>query len=403
MKQIIKNVSVLALSTLIEKVVIFVLYIYLGRVLSPEAYGYLSYILAVSAYFVLLVEVGLPKLGVREVAAHPGLSLPLFQTITGLKLTLFLVVSLMWVLYIGFSSEPYRWIALLLIGYFFARAIDLQWLLQAQQQFTTIALLRIMKAAILLVSLVVLYFSPTLVAYLLLFVSAALIPTVWYAYRAGLWRRFKYLKQRVISKEYLLRSKTLFYKSLPLTASSFLVLMYYNLDTILIRYFLDLEAVARYTAAYKLVFAFIVARNLLHSIVFPRISKAKFEWKEGRHFFIFSLFVAVVIVLIAWFFSEEILQFAYQDKYLSSVNVFVILSLTASVLWLNLFFPVFFIAIKREYFYLKVQLFTTMLNVVANIWLIPIYGIEGAAWATLMADIVSLVIFGISYYVVRYK
>jgi len=396
MKSIVRNVSFLALSTLIEKVAVFFLYIYLGRILTPESYGYLSYILALSAYFSLMIDLGLPKLGIREVAAHPTLSLPLFRTVTALKLLLFFLVSGGWILFVLTQESGDRIAALMMIGYFFARAVDVQWLLQARQRFDTIAWLRVIKTLVLLTSLLLLFRLPQPWLYLLFYALAALVPTLGYLYlrESALleWSRIGTLLRR-----HLRRLRVLLWRSLPLAASSFLILMYYNLDTVLIRHMLGLEEVARYTAAYKLVFAFIVARNLLHSVIFPRISRAKEEWREGGMLFLFSLGVVLLIVLVAGAYGREILELAYGEKYLSSERVFFILSLTAGVLWLNLFFPAYFIAVKKEYFYLKVQLSATALNLLANLWMIPRYGIEGAAWATLMADLLSLAIFGICY------
>jgi O-antigen/teichoic acid export membrane protein len=174
--------------------------------------------------------------------------------------------------------------------------------------------------------------------------------------------------------------------------------MYYNLDTVLIRYFLDLDAVARYNAAYKLVFAFIVVRSIFTSVIFPRMSKAKYRWKEERIFLLMGGGMALSVALFSYWFAYDLLRLAYGDKYLSSSTVFIILSLTASVLWINLFFPTFFIAVKKEYFYMKVHFITATLNFGGNLILIPKFGIEGAAAATLMADVASLAIFGAAYY-----
>jgi len=400
--QVLKNFSLLVLSELWVKVITFVLFIYLGRVLDPEDYGYLSYLMALTSYFLIFIELGLPKLGTREVAAHPQLSRSFLQAITQIKLLLFLGVGSFWLIYVLLVEPPqYKLAGSLMAFYLFTRAIDFQWYLQAEQRFDLIAKLKVFRAAILLLSLLVLLFVPSLLVYVLFFNLSAFIPLYWYMHRFGITEHLLDIRNLFTIKSS--RMSLLLKKSLPLATSSFLILMYYNLDTILLRYMIDLQAVAAYNAAYKLVFAFIIARNLLHSVVFPRMAKSKMEWKEDKLFLVLGLLAAFVIVTFAAFFSEEILQLVYAGKYNASAKVFFILSLTAAVLWINLFFPAFFIAIKREYFYLKVQLLTTLLNLTANLLLIPRYGIEGAAWATLIADVVSLLIFGSAYYRIRYS
>ncbi len=401
--KLLKNLSLVTLSELIEKAVIFSLFIYMGRVLSPTDFGYLNYILALLSYFVIFIDLGLPQLSTREVASHPGLDLKILKIVAAVKMLLFVLVGALWAAYVSCCQREHLGIALFMELYLFSRVVDLFWYLQAKQQFGIIAKIKLAKSIILSLSFILLLIAPSYKTYLVILTASLLLPFVYWIIRLGIVSPFsiKTAINTLQTKEYAVR--IFIVKSLPLIVSTFLILMYYNLDTILIKYFMDYEAVARYNAAYKIVFAFIVVRSVFTSVIFPRMAEKKLEWNEGKLFAVVGVGVAALIALFMYYFSGMILSIAYGDKYLDSEHVLIILSLTASVLWVNLFYPTFFIAIKREKFYMKVHIFTALLNLIGNIILIPKYGIEGAAFSTLMADVASQFIFRCSYYKIQFQ
>ena len=401
--KLLKNLSLVTLSELIEKAVIFSLFIYMGRVLSPTDFGYLNYILALLSYFVIFIDLGLPQLSTREVASHPGLDLKILKIVAAVKMLLFVLVGALWAAYVSCCQREHLGIALFMELYLFSRVVDIFWYLQAKQQFGVIAKIKLAKSTILALSFIILLAIPSYKTYLTLLTASLLLPFLYWIIRLGIVSPFsiKTAVNTLQTKEYAVR--IFIVKSLPLIVSTFLILMYYNLDTILIKYFMDYEAVARYNAAYKIVFAFIVVRSVFTSVIFPRMAEKRLDWSEGRLFAMIGVGVAALITLFMYYFSATMLSIAYGDKYLDSEHVLFILSLTASVLWVNLFYPTFFIAIKRENFYMKVHIVTALLNLVGNIVLIPKYGIEGAAFSTLMADVASSIIFGFSYYKIRLR
>jgi len=398
MLSIVKNLSVVTLSELFEKAIIFLLFIYMGRILPVAEFGYLNYLLATLSYFVIFIDLGLPQLATREVASNGTIHKKLFQAIVSIKIVLFMLVGVIWATFSFLYFKEHLGLALFMELYLFARVIDIFWYLQAHHDFTTIAKLKTVKSLLLVSACLVLNFFPSYQTYLYMLVLSLTVPFIYWLFRHNLVAILS--PKHIISyiTKHRLRMKILLIRSMPLAASTFLILLYYNLDTVLIKYYLGYEEVARYNAAYKLIFAFIVVRSVFTSVIFPRISQKHLAWSEGKIFALIGLGVAVAIAMFSYLFSDIVLELAYGEKYIDASSVFAILSLTASVLWINLFYPIFFIAIKKERFYLKVHIFTALINLLGNIFLIPKYGIEGAAYATLCADVVSLSIFGFFYY-----
>jgi O-antigen/teichoic acid export membrane protein len=388
---------------LIEKLSVFLVYLYLGRILSKEDFGYLNYIMAIVSYLHILIDLGLPKLAARELAAHPSLAYPLYRTVLMIRLGLFLIAVAMWIVFVATTQTDHLAIGLLLIVYLFARVPDLFWFLQGQQRFDLLGRMKLIKSMIVILGVGFLWQAPYAQTYIVFVVLAALAPSVWYWTRLRMYgavldrARLSFLRTNPKRMMVLMR------RALPLVASSFLILMYYNFDTVMIGLLSDMTEVARYNAAYKLAFAFIVMRNLTQTVLFPRIAKAKTHWNEGQKVWMLSLVIAMGIVGISWWIGSDILQWAYGTKYTDATEVFFILSLSAALLWLNLFFPTYFIAIKREMFYLKVHAIAVGVNIVGNVLWIPRWGVEGAAWATVFADAVSFGIFASAYLHQRYR
>lgn len=398
-----KNLSLVTLSELIEKAVIFLLFIYMGRILSPIDFGYINYILALLSYFVIFIDLGLPQLSTREVASHIRLDKKILKIVISVKIFLFIIVAIIWATYVLCCQREYLDIAMFMEFYLFSRVVDMFWYFQAKQQFVIIAKIKLAKSVILAISFILLLLVPSYKTYLIVLTVSLLLPFIYWIIKLDIVSIFSIKAVLKIWKTKRETIQIFIVKSLPLIVSTFLILMYYNLDTILIKYFMDYESVARYNAAYKIVFAFIVVRSVFTSVIFPRMAEKKVNWREGKLFATIGVGVAVLITLFMYYFSGTILSIAYGEKYIDSEHVLFILSLTASVLWINLFYPTFFIAVKREKFYMKVHIITALINLVGNILLIPLYGIEGAAFSTLLADITSLMIFGSAYYKIRFR
>jgi O-antigen/teichoic acid export membrane protein len=70
------------------KLLTFVCFSYLARMLGPASYGAVEFTLAVMVFFTLPVDLGLSWYGTREIAHNPSCAARLLHEITGLRLVL---------------------------------------------------------------------------------------------------------------------------------------------------------------------------------------------------------------------------------------------------------------------------------------------------------------------------
>jgi O-antigen/teichoic acid export membrane protein len=97
------------------------------------------------------------------------------------------------------------------------------------------------------------------------------------------------------------------------------------------------------------------------------------------------------IALVLWGFSHEVIRAIYGDKFLLSADILDILSWAILLFFLNFLLSSLLIASGREKINAWNLVGATVLNIVLNLTWIPRYEAIGAAWATLLCEIMLIV------------
>ena len=192
--------------------------------------------------------------------------------------------------------------------------------------------------------------------------------------------------------------RQLFIKSLPLAPISLFSFMMIWSDTIMVGYFLNNEKVALYNVAAKISYISLFFLGALDATIYPRLLAVYNHQPEKLWSFFWQATALVLVVLLVvtgvmYTLSDFLLE-VFKPEYLAASGVLAILLLAQLLRAASLTFSFLFIAREKVRF-LNISLMTAMIiNLIANIVLIPKYGIEGAAIATLMSNaaLVGLVI-----------
>jgi len=169
-------------------------------------------------------------------------------------------------------------------------------------------------------------------------------------------------------------------------------------DTLMITVFRPLSDVGFYQAAQpaaRILWYFPMALTV---VLFPMISElwAKREQKlmeQALHFltkFSFVLIMPVALLFIA--FPEIVINLLFGPSYLAGATTLQILGVTAIIYTPFLILANTMPAIGKPIIVTKVVALMACLNIVGNLALIPHYGIEGAAVATLAAHLLGLIL-----------
>lgn len=186
-------------------------------------------------------------------------------------------------------------------------------------------------------------------------------------------------------------AKTLLKDSWPLMLSAFFITIYMKIDQVMIESFLDMQSVGLYSVAVRLAEAWYFIPTIIVATLMPYFIKVR-ETNKKLYFYrlkqvnTLMFWMSVVVGVVITLFGQEVIIFlfteTYKDAYLALAlniwaGVFVSIGLATS-LWM--------ISENLQIYNLIGTIIGVLLNIIANYILIPIYGISGAAVATLITQ-----------------
>ncbi len=179
--------------------------------------------------------------------------------------------------------------------------------------------------------------------------------------------------------------------SWPLMLSAFFITIYMKIDQIMIESFLDMKSVGLYSVAVRLSEAWYFIPAIIVSTVMPYFVKLRDTNQELyifrlKQIFTLMFWMSIGVGIFVTMFGEQMIVLlfgeTYKDAYVAlSLNIWagIFISIgVASTLWI--------ITENLQIYQLAGTLIGVVLNIVGNYILIPLYGMSGAAIATLLTQ-----------------
>jgi O-antigen/teichoic acid export membrane protein len=393
-KKIFKNTMSLLISGISAQVLSFCAIVYLARILGPEDFGKINFATAVVIYFTMIVNMGLPLLGTREIARDVQCAKAYISDIIGMRLSLFILC------YIILTGLVYFWdlqtdIRSLILIYgigLLPSAIMLDWAFQGLEQMEFMGLGRILSSGIYLVLIYLLIKGPDQLllipsAFVVgLIVSAATLLLI-FSYRFG-WQLPRFDQTQWLS---------LFKKASPIGLSILMVQVFYYVDSLMLGLMRSYEEVGYYNAANKITFFAIMAGACYFDAIFPVVSK---YFKESTEAFInlnsntakLAVTVGIPLAIGGTLVAKPLMLFVYGANYHGSVGAFQILIWFAGLNYINMLYSRGLWACDKQKVFLVIVSLQALVNVILNLFLIPPFGIYGAAIATVLVELLGLVL-----------
>ena len=190
--------------------------------------------------------------------------------------------------------------------------------------------------------------------------------------------------------------KQILIKSIPLAPISIISYLMIFTDTIMVGWFLPNEQVAEYSVASKISYIILFFLQAMEATIYPRLlNMFKHAQSALSAFFWQSTALVIMVVLsvtgIMYLLSDWIL-IAFGNEYTVASHALGLLLIAQLIRAASITFSFMFI-IREKVKYLNIVLFTAfVVNVVCNLIFIQLYGIEGAALATLIANATLLLL-----------
>ena len=368
-----------------------------ARYLGPSSFGVINYAAAIVAFVAPITKLGLSHVLVQEIVYAPESE----GKIIGSSLTMSFISSLLCIVgVISFSmitnaNEPETVIVCSLYSALLvAHALELvQYWFQAKliSKYTSIVsvvvylLISLYKIVLLIANKSVYWFAvANAIDHLLIgFILLAI-------YR---WKS----KQKIsFSLEW---AKKLFNKSKFFIVSSMMVTIFAQTDKIMIKFMIDDAATGIYSAASacagmaSFVFAAIID-SMRPTILEHKKNESQLYETNLCRLYSIIIYMALAQSLAMTLFAKPIIWILYGTQYFASISVLSIIVWQATFSYIGSVRNIWILAEEKHSYLWIINLSGAITNVLLNLLLIPKWGVEGAAVASVVTQIFTNVIIG---------
>lgn len=394
-EEIVKNTAWLTFAEVFSRILSFFLAVWVARYLGVANYGKYNFVFSFPGLFVVLTDFGLSTLTIREVSRDRALAKKYINNIILLKFILSTLTLLGIVIISQFLGKTEEVKVML---YFAAIVMIFQSLNQFFQSiFRSFGkmeyefLSRIIFSIVLfLASLSVIYLNLGVLFLVLCSLLATIISfTVTILISTSNFGRFK----MEFDKNFL---SHLVKESFPFFLSGIFVSIYWYIDVTMLSLIKSDLIVGWYTAATKLIFFLLIIPSIVFSAVFPvssrlyEVSNEKLKAIFRRSFELMAI-IAIPLAIGTTMTAGKIIFSLYGSAFAPSVFALQILIWGLMFAFLAVPFENLFSSINKQYVLVKEFGIAALLNVALNLWLIPRYSFQGAAFSTLAVWIFELI------------
>ena len=395
-----KNTTVLMVSDIFGRVLSLILIIYIARFLGDVGLGQYSFIFAFLAIFHLFTEFGLTTLMVREVARDKAKTSSYFNNILWFRLIFIIVFSVIVppiVLRLFDNSTEMLIVILIAIIADFCKHMIIMFerLFEAHEIMEYSAIIRIVERILTVaLGITVLVMGANIVGLISVFAISnfvafviALIITI----RKVTKIRFELDFQLI---------KRLLKESIPFWLTSIFIMIYFQIDTVMLSIMKSYQDVGIYNAAYGILNALHFIPAAVIAAVFPAMSKFYLENKHQlrvifKKSFYYLFAIGLPIGIGTTFLARRIIIFIYKEDFIASTLALQILIWASVIIFFSGLCGYLLNSIDKQKIFTFATGFCALLNVVLNLFLIPLYSYIGASISTVITEVA---LFAILFY-----
>lgn len=393
-KRYVANAGWMFVARIANMAIAFVATAYVVRYLGPTNYGELSYAVSFVGLFSVFVSLGIDTVLYRDVVAHKErkgvflgtafriklIAAALMVVVTGVVAHLFSAkdVSLYLILII---SSTYVFSAFNIISYEFQADVNIK-------RLAFISLISTLSANIAKVIVCIMDQGVIYLAACTILEGVISVGLQMYAQKRTYGGIRSWTYDKTIAKAMLLASW-------PLLLSNAFAVVYTRIDQVMIKNMMDAASVGLYDAAARISELWYFLPAILVTTFFPAIINAKktsedLYAKRMSHMFRLVAGVAILFALPITLFAKPIINIIYGPAFIPAMTVLQIYVWGGIGVAVSYLVHAILLAENMQKTSLFISMVAMVLNVVLNLIFIPIYGIEGAAWATFVSYLANI-------------
>jgi O-antigen/teichoic acid export membrane protein len=385
-----RNTAWMLGSRILSMGISFLATIYIARNLGPSNFGQLSYALSFTGLFGFIASLGTENILFRDLIKYPEKRHSLLGTTFFLKIFAGTITSALCILAaILINENDVSKTLIFILALTFPLSafsiIFLDFQSRADSKYPSIVslsitlILNVLKVMIIATGKGIIYLALVLLLETVLSTIFAL-----FIYQTktkdsiALWR---------FDKKY---AYILLRDSAPLILFSAFSMIYARVDQVLIKNMMNATSVGLYDSAVRVSEVWSFIPGIILAALYPAIVNSKTNSEEiynvrlGR-LAVLLFIIAVSIAIPVTFFAENIINILYGQAFIGGVIVLKIYIWAGIGTFLGILASHYLITENYRKIISFTAFFPMACNVVLNLIWIPLYGIEGAAWATLIS------------------
>jgi len=391
-----KNTLYLTVASVGQKILAFVYFMFIARVMKVEGTGAYFLALSLTTIFSIVADFGLQPVIIREIAKGKEVG-QLIRTVLGVKIPLMILAFFVVIItarLLGYDPLVQQLVSLAAVVMVLdSVSLTFYGILRGQQLLKYESLgIFLGQALILIVGGSVLFMAPSLP----MLIVALIVGSSFNALFSLI-----IVVRRFGSKALIPTWDNVFVKrvlkiALPFALAGAFVKVYSYLDTVLLSQFLGANAVGIYAIAYKLTYAFQFLPMAFIAALYPGISSLLVNDRD-RVVKVFDdamwymMLLATPIVLGIWSIADKIVPAFAGPEFIESILPLQILIFVLFFIFLDFPIGALLNAADRQVTKTVIMGVTMVVNVVLNLILIPQYGVVGATISALGGFLVLFV------------
>lgn len=391
-----KNMSWLFLEKLLRVVVGLFIGVWIARYLGPENFGIFSYAQSFVGLFVAFASLGIDSIIVREIVKNEILREKLLNTAFWIKIMGSIIVVVSILITINFTTNTTFTNLIIFIMtsstiFQSFNVINLHFQSKVQSKYIVYSnIIFLFISSILKIVLII--NDANVVAFAWMVVVDSILQSVFIIYfYIKCNNKITSIIQLNFDFPY---AKNILRDSWPLILTTLAISVYMQMDQIMIHNMLGSYEVGQYTAALRISEGFYFIPAIIVGSLFPAIVNSKelsstIYYSRLQKLYDLMVFLALLIILPMTFLSDYVIDLLYGKEYSQSATVLLIHIWTSVFVFLGVAFSMVLASENKTLKSFYRTLFGAVANVILNYILIPKYGINGAAIATLISQIMA--------------
>jgi len=387
-----KNSFFLFFSQLIRLLTNFFIFIGIARLYGPEGFGQFSIAFTVANICIMIADFGFDVLLASEIAKNRNDALQISRKYFSMKIVFAVIGSLLMILipsFQGFSDESRLLIYTLPLYVIFTTFTNFFYaIFRGFEKFEYETRNSFFSNLFLLAAVGFLGYLKTPLFYLMFFfIGARFLGVI-----LGISKATKLVGANILRLNF--KGWRLIINQILIFGLTFLFgNLFIQLDTLLIGIWKGDEAAGLYQAAFRIVIFFLLFPDLLMSAFLPIMSRLFFEnidrWKNySRLLYKILLFISIPTTLVIFFNAKQFINLIYSNELFDkAIPVLQIFSLIIFVRFIVEPFGLMMTTSKRQHIRMILVIVATVLSFIINYFVIPAYGLNGAAMVSLIMNI----------------